>query len=301
MQIAFNREMDFAYGVPKEVAPGIVRIVAENPGPLTFKGTNTYILGQEKLIVIDPGPGDAAHEKAVIAAIAGRPVTDILLTHTHRDHCDSLAAISQATGARTGGAAAGAAPRGVAIPDPRAKSFVDLDFRPDRPLADGDMIKGDGFRLVAIATPGHAPDHLCFAVEGKGILFSGDHVMGWNTTVVAPPEGRMSDYYASLDRLLKRRDRLYLAGHGEVVHQPQRLAKAYMLHRRWREEAILECIRGGATTIDQVVRSVYRGVDGPLVYAASLSALAHVEHLIERGLVTCAEPPTLQSSFSPVS
>ncbi|MEZ5924677.1 MAG: MBL fold metallo-hydrolase [Hyphomicrobiaceae bacterium] len=301
MEIAFNREMDFAYGVPKEVAPGIVRIVADNPGPLTFKGTNTYILGQQRLVVIDPGPGDAAHEQALLATIAGRPVTDILLTHTHRDHSDSLKPLQAATGARTAGAAVGPVPRGIAHPDPRARSFVDLDFVPDRPLVDGDIIKGDGFRLVAISTPGHAPDHLCFAVEGKGILFSGDHVMGWNTTVVAPPEGRMSDYYASLERLMRRRDKLYLSGHGEVVRQPQRLVKAYMLHRRWREEAILDSIRRGAATIDQVRQSVYRGVDGPLAYAASLSALAHVEHLIERGLVSCSETPTLQSSFSPIS
>ena len=301
MDIPFNRDMDFAYGVPKEVAPGIVRIVAENPGPLTFKGTNTYILGQKKLIIIDPGPGDAAHEKAVIAAVAGRPVTDILLTHTHRDHTDSLGPIKAATGGRTGGAAIGPVPRGIAHPDPRARSYVDLDFVPDRPLNDGDIIKGDGFRLVVIATPGHAPDHVCFAVEGKGILFSGDHIMGWNTTIVAPPEGRMSDYFASLERLMRRRDKIYLSGHGEVIREPQRLVKAYMLHRRWREEAILDCVRSGATTIDQVRRSVYRGVDGPLAYAAALSALAHVEHLIERGLVTCSEPPTLQSSFSPFS
>jgi glyoxylase-like metal-dependent hydrolase (beta-lactamase superfamily II) len=301
LQIAFNRDMDFAYGAPKAVAPGIVRIVAENPGPLTFKGTNTYILGHKSLIVIDPGPGDKAHEKAVIAAIAGRPVTDILLTHTHRDHSDSLAPIKQATGGRTGGAAVGPVPRGIAHPDPRARSFVDLDFVPDRPLADGDIVKGDGFRLVVIATPGHAPDHLCFAVEGKGILFSGDHIMGWNTTVVAPPEGRMSDYYASLERLMRRRDKIYLSGHGDVIRDPQRLVKAYMLHRRWREEAILASIRDGATTIAQVCQSVYRGVDGPLAYAASLSALAHVEHLIERGLVASSDRPTLQGSYWPVS
>lgn len=301
MDIAFNREMAFDYGEPTEVAPGIVRIVAENPSPMTFKGTNTYILGRKKLVIIDPGPGDKAHEAAVLKAVAGRPVTDILLTHTHRDHCDSLAALRAATGARTGGAAVGPLPRSKVELDPRASTYIDLDFKPDQPLADGDVVKGDGFRLIVIPTPGHAPDHLCFAVEGKGILFSGDHIMGWNTTVIAPPEGHMGDYYASLERLMRRRDKLYLAGHGERIAEPQRLVKAYLLHRRWREEAILDCVRKGATSIDAIRRSVYRGLDGPLAYAASLSALAHVEHLVERGLIACSEPPTLQSSFSPAS
>ena len=175
---------------------------------------------------------------------------------------------------------------------------MEQDFIPDVPLADGQRLEGDGWALTALHTPGHAPDHLCFALEGTKILFSGDHVMGWNTSVVAPPEGSMGAYIRSLQRLTERSDELYFPGHGGQVEEPQRLVKAYLLHRRMREQAILECIREGNNTVRAIVPVVYKGLDPKLLNAASLSVLAHVEHLIERGLVYCDSPLSADRALS---
>lgn len=296
--VAFNRSMDFSYGVPTEVAPGVRRIVANNPGPYTFKGTNTYLVGTDELAVIDPGPELEAHRQAILAAAGRAPITHILLTHTHLDHCEGLAALKTATGAETSGF--GGVQIGLSDERARAvrRSFVDAGFTPDRRLGGGDTVSGKGWKLTALHTPGHAPDHLCFALDRDGILFSGDHVMGWNTSVVAPPEGNMADYMATLDRLLARADSLYLSGHGEVIPEPRRVVKAYIVHRKMREQAILDCVRDGKGTIASIVRQVYRGIDDSLSDAAGLSVLAHLEHLIERGLVSCEGSPSLRSSFS---
>jgi glyoxylase-like metal-dependent hydrolase (beta-lactamase superfamily II) len=176
---------------------------------------------------------------------------------------------------------------------------VDRDFVPDIPLADGQTLEGKDWAFEALHTPGHAPDHLCFALAETGILFSGDHVMGWNTSVVAPPEGKMGDYIRSLEKLIGRDDRVYFPGHGGQFEDPQRLVKAYLLHRRMRENAILECIRGGNATVRSIVPVIYRGLDAKLVNAASLSVLAHVEHLIERGLVRSETPLSREACLSP--
>jgi len=175
---------------------------------------------------------------------------------------------------------------------------VEKDFIPDIPLTDGQRLEGDGWAVTALHTPGHAPDHLCFALEGTKVLFSGDHVMGWNTSVVAPPEGSMGAYIRSLQRLTERSDELYFPGHGGQVEEPQRLVKAYLLHRRMREHAILECIRDGNNTVRAIVPIVYKGLDPKLLNAASLSVLAHVEHLIERGLAYCDSPLSADRALS---
>ncbi len=296
--LKFKTTMSFSYGVPSEMGPGVARIVADNPGPFTFKGTNTYLVGTRALAVIDPGPDDARHCAAILAASAGRPITHILVTHTHRDHVDGLARLKAATGARSCGHVRSEASRGTIAASPSGRGFVDLDFSPDLTMADGDAVEGDGFTLTAVHTPGHAPDHLCFALEGSGLLFSGDHVMAWNTSVIAPPEGRMSDYIGSLEKLLTRDDRVLLPGHGGRIEEPQRTARAYLIHRRWREQAVMDAVRAGAETIRKIVPVVYPGLDGRLAMAAALSVQAHVEHLIDRGLLSCHGHPTFDRPLS---
>jgi glyoxylase-like metal-dependent hydrolase (beta-lactamase superfamily II) len=286
----FRTTMNFVYGVPRELAPGVVRLVANNPGPMTFKGTNTYLVGTGDLALVDPGPEDAAHLGAILAAIGRRRVSHIVITHTHRDHIDGLAALTAATGARTAGFGRRAVEPGIKRTSASGSEYIDQDFVPDVRLGHGDRLEGGGWAFTALHTPGHAPDHLCLELEGTGLLFSGDHVMGWNTSVVAPPEGSMADYLRSLELLGERADRVYLPGHGGRIEEPQRLVKAFLLHRRMREHAILDCIRAGTNTVRGIVPAIYRDLDPKLVNAASLSVLAHVEHLISRGLVRCDSP-----------
>lgn len=289
--LPFKKTMIFAYGEPRELAPGVVRIVANNPNHFTYKGTNTYLVGTgNSLALIDPGPEDRAHLKAILDTVGGRTISHIVITHTHRDHTDGLPALLAATSAKTAGFGRRVANRGTLKTSPSGSEFVDQDFIPDVALADGQTLQGEGWALTALHTPGHAPDHLCFALGGTRILFSGDHVMGWNTSVVAPPEGRMGDYIRSLEVLTKRDDGLYFPGHGGQVEEPQRLVKAYLLHRRMREQSILECIRDGTNTARAIVPVIYRDLDPKLVNAATLSVLAHVEHLVERGLVQGGHP-----------
>lgn len=294
----FRTTMDFAYGVPRELAPGVVRIVANNPGPFTFKGTNTYIVGSEELALIDPGPEDPAHLAAILGAIGQRRLSHVLITHTHRDHTDGLPALLAATGAKTAGF--GRSARGTKGTSPSGSEFVDQDFKPDVPLADGGQLAGNGWAFTAVHTPGHAPDHLCFALEGTKVLFSGDHVMGWNTSVIAPPEGNMGDYMRALEVLNRREDQVYFPGHGGQVAEPQRMVKAFLLHRRMRELAILDCIRDGNSTINAIVPIIYRDLNPKLLNAAALSVQAHVEHLIERGLVRCDSPLSRDRPISAV-
>lgn len=298
-ELRFKTTMNFAYGVPAPVSPGIVRLVAENPGPLTFKGTNTYLVGMTELAVIDPGPADAAHRAAILKAAAGRPIRQILVTHAHRDHVDGAAALTAETGAPVYGYGRANLAAAASADDPRGAEFIDDVFTPDIRIGHGDVVDGKEWRFEAIHTPGHAPDHLCFALMGRGVLFSGDHVMAWNTTLVAPPEGAMADYVDSLQRLLMRPESVYLPGHGGRLDEAHRSVKAYLLHRRWREEQVLDAIRGGLATIESLVPVIYPTLDGPLTDAATLSVRAHVEHLIARGLVTCDGSAALERRLSP--
>lgn len=281
--LKFNTAMQFVNGVPDAIANNVTRLVAPNASPLTFKGTNTYLVGTRSLAVIDPGPEIAAHREAIIIAAAGRPITHIVSTHAHRDHVDGIATLKEATGAQT------CAYHRTAIPQEGAgdgvAEYVGHDFVPDVHLQHGDVIEGEDWKLEALHTPGHAPDHLCLALDREGIVFSGDHVMAWNTSVVAPPEGRMSDYLRSLELLLQRDARLLLPGHGGPVEEPRRTVKAYLLHRKWREQAILEAVRNGTDTIRTLLPVIYRELDPAVVGAAMLSLRAHLEHLVERGLI----------------
>jgi glyoxylase-like metal-dependent hydrolase (beta-lactamase superfamily II) len=305
--LELNRTMNFAYGEPAEMVPGVVRLVANNPSPFTFQGTNTYLIGTRSLAVVDPGPDDEAHVAAILRAASGRPITHVLITHTHRDHTAGLGRLIAATGALTAGfprpLAATAASRDAS---PSGDDFIDSAFKPDQPLAHGARVAGEDWALTALHTPGHAPDHLCFAVEvhgADGVVLTGDHVMGWNTSVIAPPEGNMADYLASLELLLARpADKLYLPGHGGRIRTVGRTVKAYLLHRRWREQAILGVIAEakGHATIRTTVPRVYRDLDARLLQAASLSVQAHVEHLAERGLVRYSHPLTWDRDLSAV-
>ena len=292
-EIPFKKTMEFAYGEPRELAPGIVRLVANNPSPFTFHGTNTYLVGTTELALIDPGPEDEAHLDAIMRTAAGRPITHILITHTHRDHTDGLERLRAATDAKVCARGRSLRAQGNLKTSPSGAEFIDIDFSPDIIMGDGDAVSGPDWRLEALFTPGHAPDHLCFAEAYSNVLFCGDHVMGWNTTVVAPPEGSMTDYMRSLEKLLDRPEKVFLPGHGGRIEQPSRMVKAYIVHRRWREQAILDAVRQGHTTIDRIVAAVYQGLDARLLKAASLSVLAHIESLVDRGLVSCDGPPDL--------
>lgn len=283
--LKFNTALQFSYGLPDAVAEGVARLVAPNAGPLTFKGTNTYLVGDRRLAVIDPGPDDAAHRTAILAAAAGRSITHIIATHAHRDHVDGVSSLRAATGAQTYGYRRSAIPAGGAG-DAEAE-YVGHSFTPDVHVDHGDTIEGDGWKLTALHTPGHAPDHLCLALDQRGVIFSGDHVMAWNTSVVAPPEGRMSDYLRSLELLLGRDESLMLPGHGGAIEEPRRTVKAYLLHRKWREQAILEAVRRGTNTVRALLPLIYRDLDKAVVGAATLSLRAHIEHLAERGLIAC--------------
>ncbi len=298
-KLSFKTEMSFDYGVAVDVAPGVRRIVANNPGPFTFKGTNTYLVGRGDVAIIDPGPDEKAHLEAIAEATKGERISHILITHTHRDHIDALKPLKSQTNAPVLAFGPTAKPRGVRTTSPSGKAFVDLDFTPDEQIKNGDMIQGRGWALDVIHTPGHAPDHLCFALTGERTVFSGDHVMGWNTTVVAPPEGNMSDYLTSLECLLERNDKVFFPGHGGRIESPRRVVRAYLLHRKMRESAIYACLENGHQFIPQIVAKIYPSLDSRLVPAAALSVLAHLEYLMDRDLVQCEDlPAVIHSAFS---
>ena len=268
-------------GVPVQLEPLVTRVLAPNPSPFTFTGTQTHLVGTTELAVIDPGPDEPAHVAALLAAIAGRPVGAIVVTHHHRDHSPATRPLALATGAPI----VGAAPVHVSDDGPRADAAFDRDYRPDCALADGDSIAGEGWTLQAVATPGHTSNHLAFALLETGALFAGDHVMGWSTTVVSPPDGDMSAYMASLDKLLAREDLVYYPGHGEQIDNPRRLVRGLLGHRKQREGQILRLLGDGAQPIAAMVARMYVALDPRLVPAAERSVLAHLYDLRVRGLV----------------
>ena len=295
-ELAFNRSVDVDYGVAQEVAPGVRRIVANNPGPYTFLGTNSYVVGSGEVAIIDPGPADEPHLRAIANAIKGERLTHILITHSHRDHCDGARPLQAMLGGEIVAFGPTGTARGAGAPG-LGYAFVDPSFVPDRTLGDGDTVRGPGFALDVLHMPGHAPDHLCFALVGKRTVFTGDHVMGWNTTVIAPPEGNMAKFLASLERLMPRHDKMFLPGHGGRVQTPQRVVKAYIMHRQWREQTILACLDEGVGTIPRIVGKLYGTLDAGLKQAAALSVLAHLEYLISRDLVAAEGDADLFSAF----
>ncbi|MGH7046692.1 MAG: MBL fold metallo-hydrolase [Stellaceae bacterium] len=294
VEIPFRRDFAFEYGRLESVAHGIRRIVARNPSPFTFHGTGTYVVGEGEIAVIDPGPDLDEHVAALLASLAGERVTHILVTHTHRDHSPAAAPLKAATGAPTYGFGPHAGGRRG---DPAVEEGGDWDFAPDVTVHDGDTIAGPGWRFEAVHTPGHTSNHLCFALPDRGILFSGDHVMGWSTSVVAPPDGDMSAYMGSLDKLLRRADATYWPTHGPAITEPIPHVRAFIAHRREREAGVLDCLRAGIGRIDTIVDRLYLGLPPGLHRAAGRSVHAHLLDLRGRGLVECDGPPTIDTDY----
>ena len=272
---------DQVTGEIQRLHPLVRRLLAPNPSPFTYTGTQTYIVGAGEVAVIDPGPDEPTHVEAILSALGEDRVAAILCTHTHRDHSPAARALKVATGAPI----VGCAPLALDDRGPRADAAFDRDHAPDRVLVHGDTVSGPGWTLEAVATPGHTSNHLCFALREARALFSGDHVMGWSTTVVSPPDGDMADYMASLELLMGRDDRVYYPAHGEPVDNPQRFVRGMLGHRKQREGQILRLLGNGARPVPAMVAAMYAGIDPRLHGAAGQSVLAHLLDLERRGLV----------------
>lgn len=297
-EIPYKRDFPARSGELMRLSPRVRRIVANNPGPFTFTGTCTYIVGEGRVAVIDPGPDDPAHIAAILSAAQGETITAALVTHTHRDHSPGARLLKRATGAEIIGCGPYVPARDLALGEINPLDAAnDLEHKPDRVLHDGDLFNGDGFTLACVRTPGHTVNHLAFALVEEQGLFSGDHVMAWSTTIVAPPDGAMRPYMESLDRLLFRDDRVYWPGHGAPVDEPRRFVRALVHHRHAREAAILDRLKAGDTKIETIVAAVYKDLDPRLRGAAALSVFAHLEDLITREQVTSEGQATLTASY----
>jgi glyoxylase-like metal-dependent hydrolase (beta-lactamase superfamily II) len=276
----FDRDFDVAPGEAVPLSPLVRRVVVNNPSPYTFKGTSSFIIGRGQVAIIDPGPDDEQQFAALLDAVRGETVTHILVTHSHADHSPLARRLKQATGAKTY-AQGGVMPQGEA--GLRLDASIDHDFVPDAVMAEGDVVQGPGWTLQALFTPGHMSNHMCFALREEQALFSGDHVMSWATSVIAPPDGDMGQYFASLRKLLDRDDQVYHPGHGPSRQDPLPLVRGYLAHRRMREEAIRARVAQGARSVGDIVAAIYADIDPMLHGAAALSTTAHLEHLVEQG------------------
>lgn len=269
-------------GLSEQPEPLVRRVLAPNPSPYTYTGTQTYLVGNtDTIAVIDPGPNDARHLASLLEVIGDAKVGAIMCTHTHRDHSPAAKPLAEATGAPI----VGCAPLVLDDSGPRADAPFDRTYAPDRILADGEQMTGSGWTLTAVATPGHTSNHLCYALEESGALFTGDHVMGWSTSVVIPPDGDMGDYMQSLDKLYQREDRVYYSAHGAPIDKPRQLVRGMMGHRRQRENQILRLLGEEAQAIEAMVAQMYKGLDPRLNGAAGMSVKAHLIDLERRGMV----------------
>ena len=292
VEIPFRRELAFEYGKLETISPLIRRVVARNPSPFTLHGTGTYVVGHGRVAVIDPGPQLQEHIDALLEALRGETIEQILVTHTHLDHSPASVAVKRATAAPTHGYGPHAAGVGPAVEEGGDRGFV-----PDRAMREGDTVSGSGWHLTAVHTPGHTSNHLCFALEEERVLFSGDHVMGWSTSVIAPPDGNMRDYMRSLDKLLTRDDALYWPTHGPAITDPKPFVRAFIEHRREREAAILHRLAEGDMEIPAMVRAIYLGLPQVLHAAAARSVLAHLIELVADGRVETDGRPTVEGRY----
>jgi len=293
--IPFVRELDFEYGRRDRVSPLIRRVIARNPGPFTYTGTGVYIVGRGEVAVIDPGPDQPEHFEALKNALDGERVTHVLVTHHHLDHSPLAHPLAEAFGAKVYGRAA-PPDRGEAA-SPGLEEGADGRFRPHVELADGDVLSGPGWTLEAVTTPGHTSNHVCFALREENALFSGDHIMGWSTTVITPPDGDMGDYFASLEKVRARNFDTLWPTHGAPVRQVGPFVDAYVAHRRAREAQILEALGAGFTTIKAMVPSLYAAVDPRLHPAAAHSVLAHMIQLAREGRVVAEGEPGIDTAY----
>jgi len=294
--IPFNRVPDFPPGEARQVSPLIRRLVAPNPSAFTFQGTGTYIVGRGKVAVIDPGPMIESHLQAILDALPGETVSHILVTHTHIDHSPLARPLQRATGAPIWGC--GPHGSGKHEAGEKVEEGGDMDFVPDRQLRHGDIVEGAGWTFEAVHTPGHTSNHLCFALRQEKALFTGDHVMGWSTSVISPPDGDMTAYMKSLDLLLARDDAVYWPTHGGPVRATKPFVAAFVAHRREREAAILACLRDGIGRIRDMVPAIYGNTIPPQLYpAAARSVFAHVLDLAERGVVAADGPIAIGATY----
>ena len=266
-------------GTVEQLDPLVRRILAPNPSPFTFTGTQTHIVGRGEVAIIDPGPAIPRHVEALLSATADERIVAIVCTHTHRDHSPGTRPLKEATGAPI----VGCAP--LALQDEGEDESFDPDYRPDRVMTEGERLEGPGWTLAVVATPGHTSNHLCFALKESGALFSGDHVMGWSTSIVSPPDGDMGAYVASLEKLLERDESVYYPAHGPIVAEPRKLVRGLILHRKQREAGILAQLEAGQGSVEGIVANLYEAVDRRLHAAAARSVLAHLIHMEKRGLV----------------
>ena len=296
VQIPYRRELEFDYGSVSQIAPGIRRVIANNPGPFTFHGTGTYILGTGNVAVIDPGPDDEEHIGAILAALDGETISHILVTHTHMDHSPGCRPLQALTGAPTyayGPHGAGKLEQGVQV-----EEGGDMDFAPDHLVKHGDIIQGGDWTVECVYTPGHTSNHMCFALKEQKALFTGDHVMGWSTSIISPPDGDMAAYMQSLELLLERDDAVYCPTHGPSIIDPKTHVRAYIAHRIEREEQILKCIDEGTHSIRDMVPLMYRDTPEFMYPAAARSVLAAMENLLRKNQVVAdGGEPSMDSVY----
>ena len=299
---SFRMAFEPHHGEVVQISKTIQRITAPNKGPFTFHGTNTYLIGDKQVAVIDPGPLDAeGHLDTILNALKGRTLSHILVTHTHVDHSPLARQLSDLTGAPIYGEGPHRAARELHLGEINAlDASGDKEFEPDVTLKHGDIIKGDGFAFEAVYTPGHTTNHMAFALDGTENLFSGDHVMAWSTSVVAPPDGSMNEFMASLEVLLSRRETVYFPGHGGRLDNAREFVRALRAHRKMRETAILHRIQKGDRTIPDIVSVIYKATDKKLHGAAALSVFAHIEDLLANNLISCDQSAALDAHYFPV-
>jgi glyoxylase-like metal-dependent hydrolase (beta-lactamase superfamily II) len=287
VKIPFRRELSFEYGQVADISTNIRRVIAHNPSPFTLYGTGTYIIGRGEVAVVDPGPDDPKHIDAILAATAGESITHILVTHTHRDHSPGSRLLQQHSKAKT--YAYGPHGSGQREDKVKIEEGADLDFRPDIEVRHGDMIRGNGFTVECVYTPGHTSNHMCFALPEEQALFTGDHVMAWSTSIISPPDGDMRSYMASLALLLDRDDRIYWPTHGPSVDDPKAHVQAFIAHRLEREEQILACIDRGVLRVREMVPYMYKELPEFMYPAAARSVYAAVAFMVERGDLRSAD------------
>ena len=295
--IPFDKRFELAPETVEEVAPGVRRLLANNPGPFTFKGTVSYIVGRGQVAIIIRVRSTKRISQPCSTPCAGNR-DPRLVTHTHHDHSPAVPRIKAATGALVLAEGPHRAARPLHVGEaPRLDASNDTEFKPDHALADGEVVTGQGWTIEAVTTPGHTANHMAFAFKEADLLFSGDHVMAWSTPVVAPPDGAMSDYMASLHKLARRPEAIYLPGHGGAVREAPRFVQHYIRHRQGRKSSILHRLAKGEADIPTLVRAIYIGLDPRLVKAAGLSVLAHLEDLVTRGLVATEGEPSIEGRY----